>query len=318
MGRLLIVALVLVIASTALAGDNPDVAAYISLDQTGAGGQIHGYQPAPYESVRVYVCYTQLYGGLTAVSFRLTDVMAEYPGVFAAPSFTNLLPGGVTVGDPFEEGITLASIECMTDPVVCVGYLDLTYLGGGGCIELLDHVSFPRWVIDCNDPGQVDFYTTLASGTVGDACCAPGPYQISVHCEPQGPPNPTHPPTYWYDAHLGFFDCAAMFRVQVFDPNPANYTNWVAPDVGMPWTYGLEQEGEDTWAVWRGGPMLGSSFRFAFDNPNPSTWGHWQFGSHESEDFSGYSDGCGYRVHVPAAATPVEQGSWGTIKALFR
>jgi hypothetical protein len=315
----MVIVMAMLCCSVALAGDNPDVQAYISFDQSGAGGEVHGYQPAPYETFRAYVCYRYISGGLTTVSLRLTDVMTEYPGVFAAASFVNLLPGNLAIGDPFGDGVVMASTECLTDPVICVGYVSLTYLGGGACIELLDHLDYPRWVVDCNDPGLVDYYLLLANGVVGDACCTPGELQIAVHCEPQGGDNPSHPPTYWYDTYLGY-SYAGIFRVQVFDPNPENYTNVVAPEYPEEWTFGIEEDSEGTWAVWRSGatPWLGGYARFSFDNPNDSSWGHWQFGTHHSEDFAGYPDGCGYRVHVPAAVTPVEQTTWGAIKSLYR
>lgn len=318
MRHLLLAVLVLAVACTAFGfGENPNVGAYISFDQTGAGGWIHEYQPTPHEPFRAYVCFSQIDGGITGVAFKLTDVMAECPGAFESATFVNLLTYGAGA---WNTGIALASAECLTDHAVVVGYLELVPLGPGCCIELQDHPDWPRWVVDCQEPGQIDYYTVLSHGAVGDAYCPPGEDHVFVVCEPQEPPNPTHPPTYWYRADIGN-DAAGIFRVQVFDLNPENYTNWVFPYSGPddPWTYGLEYDGENTWAVWSGYvPIMQGEFTFSFDNPNLPTWGHWQFGSYYSEDFSTYPDGYGYRVHVPVATTPVEHTSWGTIKALFR
>ncbi len=124
----------------------------------------------------------------------------------------------------------------------------------------------------------------------------------------------------WYRARADYGAYPHVFRVQVFDPDPANYTNWVSPGYGPDqWTYGLEYDGENMWAVWSGNiPLMGGEVMFGFDNPNPPTWSAWELGSYSSEDFSDYSDGYGYRVHVPVASSPVEDVGWATIKALFR
>jgi len=320
MRHLLLGVLVLAAACTASGfGENPRVGAYISFDQTGAGGWIHEYEATPYESFRAYVCFSQIDGGITAVSFMLTDVMVECPGEFAPPVFVNLLPCGFGA---WNTGITLGSLECVTGQVVVAGYLELLPFGSPDCcIELLDHPDYPRWVVDCQAPGQLNYYGIFSHGAVGNAYCPPGDeHYVYVVCEPQEPPNPTHPPTYWYRVGSDYADSPQVFRVQVFDSNPENYTNWVSPYSGPDqWTYGLEYDGENTWAVWSGAvPIMGGEVMFGFDNPNPAAWGDWQFGSYSSEDFSDYPDGYGYRVHVPVASTPVEDVSWTTIKALFR
>jgi hypothetical protein len=292
MRRLILAGLVLFAASTAVAGNNPNVRGYISLDQTGAGEQIFSYYPAPHETFRAYVCFTEIEGGVTWVTFRLTDVMSDYPGVFASPSFTNLMPGNLSFGS-WDEGIILGSSECLMEETICVGYLELLYLGGEGCIALLDHPEWPRWVVDCQDPGQVDFHETRGHGRIGGACCPWADWEYTVRCEPQAPYNPSHPPTYWYRAR-GPGMWTGFFRVQVFDPDPENYTNWVTP---TDWECGLEELPDGTWAVWHGTPGPFSQFTFGFDNPNPAAWGHWKLGnSMFSQEFSEYPDGCGYRV----------------------
>ena len=320
MKHLLLAVLVLAVACTAFGvGENPRVGAYISFDQTGAGGLIHEYQATPYVPFRAYVCFSQVDGGITAVSFMLTDVSVECQGEFAPPAFVSLLPNSVGA---WYAGITLSSPECLTGQVVVVGYLELFPFGSPNCcIELYDHPDYPRWVVDCQDSGQLNYYQIFSHGAIGDAYCpADHEDRVYVVCEPQEPPNPTHPPTYWYRARTWYGAYPQAFRVQVFDPNPENYTNWVSPYSGPDqWTYGLEYDGENMWAVWRGSvPLMGGEVMFGFDNPNPPTWSAWELGSYSSEDFSDYSDGYGYRVHVPVASTPVESVGWATIKALFR
>jgi hypothetical protein len=155
---------------TALAGGNPDVKGYITFDPA---GQVHEATPAPYTSVNAYICFTDLGMGLTSASFRVTDVMTACPGSFAPPSFVNLLPGDLAIGNVFT-GITVASTGCEAPPTVCVGYVSLFYLGVPCCLELLDHPEYPRWVTDCNDPAQVDYYCVLAHGSIAGAPCPDG------------------------------------------------------------------------------------------------------------------------------------------------
>ncbi len=170
MKRLCVVGLVTLVACAALAGGNPNVRGYIDFDPPHG---VHRYLPAPYEVFYAYVCFADLDMGLTTVSFMLADPMVVCPGVFSPPSFTNILPGDLSIGHVFL-GITLGSTECMTDPVVCVGYLTLFYLGGECCIELKDHPEYPRWVIDCNDPLEVDLYMRYPdSGAVGAYIACP-------------------------------------------------------------------------------------------------------------------------------------------------
>ena len=303
--------------ATTSAGWNPDVRCYIDFDPP---NRAHTISPEPGATVDAYICLDYMDMGMTTLSFRLTDVMSECPGVFSSYSFENLLPGGITVGDPLSlVGCTVAAIECTGPGQVCVGVVHLEYVDGDCCIAVEDHVDFPRWVVDCHEPGLVDYYRTGCHGSVGSACCPRGESCTDVRCEPQGPDNPSHPPTYWYDVALGYWDMMYSFRVRVEDPNPDNYTNWVAPD-NM--TYGLEQEGDETWAVWRqSGPGVHYGFRFQFDHASLPTWGHWELSGRSTIRSAGMPagvDGCGYRVHVPAAMSATEPKTWSTIKALYR
>jgi hypothetical protein len=157
------------LCAPAFAGGNPNGRCYISFDQTGAGGLEHSYTMTPSVAFNAYVCVTGLDMGMTGVSFMLTDVLNDYPGMFAVASFTNLLD--VPVGDVFT-GISLASSTCRTEEVVVVGSLFLfPSVAGDFCLELLDHPSYPRWVIDCTDPVELDFYCVQAHGTIGAGVC---------------------------------------------------------------------------------------------------------------------------------------------------
>ena len=84
------------------------------------------------------------------------------------------MPGGLMIGDPFNGGATIASTQCMYDDPLAVGYGTYFYLGGDCCIQILDHHDFPRWVVDCQDPGQVDYYCVLSHGEVSSVGCPAG------------------------------------------------------------------------------------------------------------------------------------------------
>ena len=170
MKRLLIVGIVMLVAVSAIAGGNPDVKAYIDFEPP---NRVHAFVPAPYQTFDAFVCFGDLDMGLTSASFALTDPLVACPGSFAPPSFTNLLPGDLAIGNVYT-GITLSSTGCEVGPDVCVGKLTLFYLGGACCIEILDHPDYPRWVTDCNDPAQVDYYCVLSHGSIGGADCPEG------------------------------------------------------------------------------------------------------------------------------------------------
>lgn len=48
------------------------------------------------------------------------------------------------------------------------------YLGGSGCLQILDHADYPRWVVDCGQPQEVDQYCVLAHGSIGGLVCPEG------------------------------------------------------------------------------------------------------------------------------------------------
>jgi len=119
--------------------------------------------PDIYNPFDAYVTFDQMTDGLTTCSFALSVT----PGISSPPSFENLLPGNLAIGS-WDTGITLASTECVGvgGGPVNVGVLHLFYLGGEGDIMLLDHPDYPRWVVDCQDPGQVSYYCVLSHGGV--------------------------------------------------------------------------------------------------------------------------------------------------------
>ena len=165
----LVAALLIALASPALAGGNEGVWGYITFDPAAV---VTDTIPAPYSTVNAYICFSGIQMGFTSASFRLNDVAAECPGSFAPPSFVNTI-SDVAVGNIFT-GITVAAQDCVVEPTVCVGYLSLFYLGTGSCcVKLLEHPDYPRWVTDCNDPAQVDTYCVHAHGSIAGGDCPP-------------------------------------------------------------------------------------------------------------------------------------------------
>jgi hypothetical protein len=144
--------------------------AYISFDPN---GDINSNEltPDPYTTVNSYVVGHFMWEGelgWTTISFRLNDLLADCPGVMATQAFVNLLPGDLSIGDPFSTpGITIASTECLQswEPIV-IGYVSSFYLGGSCTITILDNTDYPRWVCDCQDPAQVFYYDPVGEGYI--------------------------------------------------------------------------------------------------------------------------------------------------------
>ena len=178
MKTLLAILVIAAMAVTATAGDNPQVYAYISFDAAGDEAA-NSVAPLPYSTVNAYFCLGCVEGGLTTVSFMLNDALVDCPNTggsgMATQAFVNLMPGNLAIGDAFTApGITIASTDCMMMDPVIVGYGTYFYLGGDCVISIMDHVEYPRWVVDCQDPGQVDLYCVQGHGAVGAAVAPAG------------------------------------------------------------------------------------------------------------------------------------------------
>ncbi|MBI4717150.1 MAG: hypothetical protein HY763_05040 [Planctomycetes bacterium] len=188
-----------------------------------------------------------------------------------------------------------AGTQCTADQACCLG---------GTCV-MTDPVCCDDLAGNPSPWGSLVCRGDSNNNGADDAC------ESLVVCEPQGGNNPFHPVTYWYDStFVGYCD----FHVRVYDPNPANYTNWVAPPA---WVTSVHQlPNGEWWASWWD-PTAGcqnalfAPFRFSFDHPNPSTWGDWTVTTGNTDDpynqtadaswnHTTLPDGYGYRVHVPA------------------
>jgi hypothetical protein len=52
--------------------------------------------------------------------------------------------------------------------------MSIFYLGGDCSLEIVDHLEYPRWVVDCSDPGEVDYYCVYMNGSIGEAVAPAG------------------------------------------------------------------------------------------------------------------------------------------------
>ncbi|MFH1502763.1 MAG: hypothetical protein ABIG03_06920 [Candidatus Eisenbacteria bacterium] len=341
MRTFVIVLMVLAVAAGALAGQNPNIRAFVSFDAScDTGPYVHevSLTSGILNSYLILDCFS-VSGGMRQVSLTWTTT---WFGIPLAPTY--YLPGAQAIGGPDDQAVgwVISGNECVypNECGIVVVLLQPYFVVGPGTITLSPNPIDGTLVTDCNF--AADYYCIAANGGIGmtpppgDQDCDCNYFiQTDVGCEPQGSGNPTHPPTYWYRACPDYAEYMHGFHVQVFDPDFENYTNWVDP---YGWTHcdSIVRVGDEYWVAWRETldfhtPEFGYTW-FRFDNPNLATWGHWTQTagaqghncdpytgtSHSSWDFPDRPDGYGYRVHVPESGVPVQETSWGTIKAMHR
>jgi hypothetical protein len=171
MNRIVIAGLVLLLACSAYGGGNPDIRVYFDFDPP---NYVHEVYPALYTDVQAYLCLDNVDEGVTTVSFRMDSPDEACPGVLLAPNWVDYFPSGMIPVDPWPNGIIVVSEECLTSDPLLVGCVTVFYLGGACCLEILDHVEYPRWVRDCSEPTDVDSYCVLAHGSIGGPVCPEG------------------------------------------------------------------------------------------------------------------------------------------------
>jgi len=173
MAPLTAIGLVVALASSAVAGGNPDARVFVDFEP---GEYVHQCTPEPYEVVEAYVCIDRLDEGFTSVSLRMENLVEQYPEVFGAATWTHLLPcSDPPTESPWDEyGVFALSDQCnQSDPAI-IGSVSFLYLGGSACIKLLDHGLCPYWVVDCSNERELDHYCVLAHGSVGGSVCPDG------------------------------------------------------------------------------------------------------------------------------------------------
>ena len=77
--------------------------------------------------------------------------------------------------DPWElPGATVWADNCYTENPLVIGWVSMFYLGGACSLEILDHLEYPRWVVDCGNPAEIDEYCVYMNAAVGGAEVPPG------------------------------------------------------------------------------------------------------------------------------------------------
>jgi len=169
-----VVVVALLVPAFALAGGNPGAKVFVTFTSPTPDNAsvVNSVYPTQYTAFTAYLGATDLGMGMKSISF----MMSVTPGVSSPPSFTNLLPGDLAIGN-WETGITISTGECQNydgdagreyiDPVI-FGTLELFYLGGTGDVMFLDHPEFPRWILDCTLPySEVDYFCVWTHGGIG-------------------------------------------------------------------------------------------------------------------------------------------------------
>ncbi len=228
------------------------------------------------------------------------------------PNHANAVTLELRRGSWGNQGTLLASVT--ND---CITYMGNPppgkYLYDFGLIENLNlqDESLIVKIIYTGEPGDTHLYWDGPECPSGLRAVGPGnPGPDTVVCELQGGEEPTHPDTFWYDVTPG--DAGRCdFHVQVFDPDPANYTNVSLP--AATWQFAVHPVGDAWWASWWDPGCenaIFDTFRFQFQNTSGAVWSEWTTtigaSSHpylDVVDFTGRHflepDGYGGRVHVP-------------------
>ena len=167
MRTVLAIIIAVALASTAFAGMNPEVRAYITFDQ---GDYVHRLDIGGSTPVTCYLMLDCLVGGTTGMSFYITLTpgmyMAGFEG-YTKPAGWLELPYG-TGSFWASEGITFVSgsAGCITEEPVLVATITMFGTGVAGDIMISDHTVYTREVTDCQEPAGVDPYCVLSHGAI--------------------------------------------------------------------------------------------------------------------------------------------------------
>ena len=160
---MLIALIVLALAVTAFAGQNPNVAIYLYTTSSGIGGTNWTASPSGGGVKSVYVCFDHfgVGGGMYGASWRFIEV----PGPDYMSS-TNQFAGvgGLTIGDPGSAaGIAMtvgpAAVYPNVNGIIILGRIRYTVEGdppGGGSITVVPHATDGRAVADAQN--QLDYW----------------------------------------------------------------------------------------------------------------------------------------------------------------
>jgi hypothetical protein len=158
-----VIPLLLVLATVTLAsgGQNPRVFAYVDFDPPHG---VHRVDPELYEVVHAHFMLDCIQGDFSNISVALY----VSPEMSLNTGYDNALPNGFYLGDGFEEGITIGSFDCLSESPLAFAIAHIVYSGVPGDVMIIDHPTWPRWVVDCSQPyPDVDYYCLLSQGGVG-------------------------------------------------------------------------------------------------------------------------------------------------------
>ncbi len=159
---------VVMVAGASVAGLNPDCKVFVTFD-----GDAEDYLDCE-NGARVdptaFTAGTVYFGMLDYASWTTISIKMEIDdGVSSPASYTSLLPGGLSIGSwESGDGITLSSTRPITPgvdgPFMFFASASVFYLGAAGEVKIIDHVGYPRWVVDSES--EVDYYCVWTNGGV--------------------------------------------------------------------------------------------------------------------------------------------------------
>ncbi len=169
MRALLFAFLVLLVATTAFAGQNPNIRAFITMavDDTVYADP----DAAPNAVTDVYLCFDTFgpSGGLTGVSLVLDFQCGGF--VAGAADVSLFHPSAQTViggPDNLAQGWVFAAPECVFpggDGILCVARIPWFYTGTPGDIVILPNPVDGLATVDCNN--DIDIFAIRSNGALG-------------------------------------------------------------------------------------------------------------------------------------------------------
>jgi hypothetical protein len=189
MKRVLTALMILAIAAPAFALENPDVRLFLDATNPPSGvAEVHPEMQEIFDVFIVLDCFGEN-GGTRGVG-----VLFDRTFVGVLLGDTNLLPGGINLGDaedPVGGLAIVAGAECGypdVNGVVVMASVSYMYLGAPGTITVVPNPVSGREVLDC---GNVPDYFCVA-GNFGVSMPPPDP-EPDCDCEP---PNPVEDATW--------------------------------------------------------------------------------------------------------------------------
>jgi hypothetical protein len=170
-----VLSMVLLLAGSLSAGQNPDVRAYIDMDPP---NHVNRANPAASTIVDVYLCCDSFSvgGGLWGVSLVVDITAGGF--VAGAPDVTVFHPSAQTViggPDNLVNGWVIAAPECVfpdASNVVKVARIPFFYTGPAGDFDILASPIDGKAAVDCNN--EIDIFCVATNGGLNQDPSVPG------------------------------------------------------------------------------------------------------------------------------------------------